>query len=46
LSATDFHATLLHQLGLDPEVLTHQVNNQPLPLIEPAQGKVVDGILA
>ena len=42
----DFHATLLHQLGLDPEVLTHQVNNQPVALIEPGQGKVVDGILA
>ncbi len=42
----DFHATLLNQLGLDPEVLTHQVNNQPVALIEPGQGKVVDGILA
>ena len=42
----DFHATLLHQLGLDPEVLTHQVNNQPVALIEPGQGKVVDGIRA
>ena len=41
----DFHATLLHQLGLNPEVLTHQVNNQPVALIEPGQGKVVDGIL-
>ena len=42
----DFHATLLNRLGLNPEVLTHQVNNQPVALIEPGQGKVVDGILA
>lgn len=42
----DFHATLLHQLGLDQETLHHEVNGRPVALIEPGQGKVVDGILA
>ena len=42
----DFHATLLHQLGLDQETLHHEVNGRPVALIEPGQGKVVKGILA
>lgn len=42
----DYHATLLHQLGLDPEALHHEVNGQPLGLVEPGQGKIVESILA
>ncbi len=42
----DYHATLLHQLGLDGDALQHEVNGQPVALVEPGQGKVVDGILA
>ena len=42
----DFHATLLHQLGLDQEALQHEVNGQPVALIEPGQGKIVKDILA
>ncbi|MCA9175523.1 MAG: DUF1501 domain-containing protein [Planctomycetales bacterium] len=42
----DFHATLLHQLGLDADSLHHEVNNRPVALVEPGQGNVVRGILA
>lgn len=42
----DFHATLLHLLGLDPEQLVYKHNNANVALIEQGQGKVVDGILA
>ena len=42
----DFHATLLHQLGLDQEALQHEVNGRPVALIEPGQGKIVKDILA
>lgn len=42
----DFHATLLHLLGLDYESLTYQHNNQAVALVEPGQGKVAEGLLA
>ncbi len=42
----DFHATLLHQFGLDPEGLTYQHSGQNVALVEKGQGKVVEGILA
>lgn len=42
----DFHTTLLHQLGLDPEHLTFRHNSGDVALVEPGQGKVVSEILA
>lgn len=42
----DFHATLLHQLGLDADSLHHEVNGRPVALVETDQGKIVEGILA
>lgn len=42
----DFHATLLNQLGLDPERLTFQHNASQVALVEPGQGHVVREILA
>lgn len=42
----DFHATLLHLLGLDHESLTFTHNNQPISLVEPGQGNVVEKLLA
>lgn len=41
----DFHATLLHLLGLDPETLVHSYNGQSVALVEPGQGRPVTGIL-
>lgn len=42
----DFHATLLHLMGLDHESLQFRHNNQPVALVEPGQGKVVEKLLA
>jgi hypothetical protein len=42
----DFHATLLHLLGLDPEQLVYKHNNASVSLIESGQGKIVEGLLA
>lgn len=42
----DFHATLLHLLGLDPEQLSFEHGTGKVALVEPGQGRVVDGILA
>jgi hypothetical protein len=42
----DFHATLLHLLGLDPEKLVYKHNNANVALIEAGQGKIVEGVLA
>lgn len=42
----DFHSTILHQMGLEGDSLSHLHNNQPVALVEPGQGKVVNGILA
>lgn len=42
----DFHATLLHPMGLDHESLTFTHNNQPIALVEPQQGNVVEKLLA
>ena len=41
----DFHATLLHQFGLNSEELHYDHNAQPVSLVEPGQGKVATGIL-
>lgn len=42
----DFHATLLQLMGLDHQTLHFKHNNQPVALVEPEQGRVVDEILA
>ncbi len=42
----DFHSTLLHQLGLDHETLTHEYNGRPVALVEPGQGRVIPELLA
>lgn len=42
----DFHCTLLHSMGIEAESLTHLHNNQPVALVEPGQGKVVEEILS
>ncbi len=42
----DFHATLLHLRGLDHESLQFRHNNQPVALVQPGQGKVVEKLLA
>jgi len=43
---TDYHATLLHLFGLDPEKLVYTRNNQPQRLVDLGAGRVVQGILA
>jgi hypothetical protein len=42
----DFHATLLHQMGIQHDQFAFQHNNAPVSLVEPKQGKIVKGILA
>jgi len=42
----DFHATLLHQLGLDANTLHYETGGEKVSLVEEGQGSVVDGILA
>ena len=42
----DFHATLLHQMGIRHEDLSYNFNNAPLQLVEPNKGAVVNGILS
>ncbi len=42
----DFHATLLHQLGIDHDQFAYKFNNAPLALVEQNQGRVVKKILA
>ncbi len=42
----DFHSTLLHLLGLDPEALTFEHNGNNVGLVEPGQGKLIQGMLA
>lgn len=42
----DFHTTLLHQFGLDPDSLIYESGGEKIALVEKGQGKVVDGILA
>ncbi len=42
----DFHATLLHQMGLDHETFSHVSNGEDVALVEKGKGKVVDKILA
>jgi hypothetical protein len=43
---SDYHATLLHLFGLDPERLTYTRNNQALTLLDNQPGKVVHDIIA
>ena len=42
----DYHATLLHMVGLDPEQLVYQQNGQERTLIDGQPGRVVPDILA
>ena len=42
----DYHATLLHMFGLDPEQLVYQQNGQERTLIDGQPGRVVPDILA
>lgn len=42
----DFHATLLHQFGLDANTLHYETGGEKVSLVEEGQGSVVDGILA
>jgi len=42
----DFHATLLHQLGIDHEGLKYKFNGRDVALVETGQGKVVESVLA
>ena len=42
----DFHATLLHQMGLDHTTFAHVANGQQVALVEPGKGQVIDKILA
>jgi hypothetical protein len=41
----DFHATLLHLLGLDHEKLTYRFGGRDLRLTD-VEGKVIKGILS
>jgi len=41
----DYHATLLHLFGLDPEQLTFKQNNRERSLLE-GKGRVVHEILS
>ncbi len=41
----DFHATLLHLMGLDHQQLAFQQNGTPVALVPPGEGQVVKGIL-
>ncbi len=42
---SDFHATLFHLFGLDPERLVFKRNNQPQSLVDGQQARVVRDIL-
>ena len=42
----DYHATLLHLLGLDPERLVYDHNGQQRKLISQTPGRIVEDILA
>ncbi len=42
----DFHATLLHLMGLQHESLHITHNNQPVHLVESGQGSVIDKLIA
>ena len=42
----DFHATLLHLMGLDHETLSFKHGTGNVSLVEAGQGKVVEGLLA
>lgn len=42
----DFHATLLHQLGINHEDLKYKFNGRDVALVESGQGKVVKNLLA
>lgn len=41
----DFHATLLHLLGLQADSLLFDHNGGEIALVEPGQGKVVEGLI-
>jgi Protein of unknown function (DUF1501) len=41
----DFHATLLHLMGLKHEELQFKTNNNPVSLVEKGKGKIVNNIL-
>jgi hypothetical protein len=41
----DFHSTLLHLFGLDLETLNFSHNSSEVALVEPGQGKVIDGLI-
>ena len=42
----DFHATIMHQMGLSHSELAHSTNGQSVALVEPGQGSIVEKILA
>jgi hypothetical protein len=42
----DYHATLLHLLGLDPEKLVYEHNGRERKLIAQQPGRIVSEILA
>ena len=41
----DYHATLLHLFGLDPNRLTYERNGRDQTLLDSQPGRVVKGIL-
>ena len=45
VSHFDYHATLLHLFGLDPQRLTFSRNGQEQSLLDKQPGKIVDAIL-
>ena len=42
----DFHATIMHQMGLSHSELAHSTNGQSVALVEHGQGSIVEKILA
>ena len=42
----DYHATLMHLFGIDPEELVYLRNGREQSLLDGQPGKVVEGLLA